>query len=245
MSSPYQAVRRNRLSEEIVDQIEKLVLTRQLQTGDSLPSERELAQDLQVSRQALREALRILAQKGLVQVLPGRGTFVAQPSANFLSDSLYAYLRLNPHLVRDFLETRLVIEVETAAIAAQRAQTENIEAMRSAVAGLAAYVGQPDRYIDADLAFHTELARAAGNEVLLLLNISLRGALRESIRYFAGKQEIVEQSVALHRSICEAVAAGHVEGARLAMREHFRITLADVEKHGAAIPIFSTQRVAA
>jgi len=229
MSSPYQAVKRNRLSEEIVDQIEKLVLNRQLQVGDPLPSERDLARELQVSRQALREGMRILAQKGLVQVFPGRGTFVAQPSANFLSDSLYAYLRLNPHLVRDFLEARLVIETEAAALAAERAPEEHLIAMKKAVDDMETYVSDRDHWIDADLAFHTELARATGNQVILLLITSLRGALRESIRYFSTVPHIVSASVELHRNVYKAVAARQVEASRRAMHEHFQITLAAMD----------------
>ena len=139
MPSPYQAVKRTSLAEDIVEQIEKLVLNKELQVGDPLPSERELARELQVSRQALREAMRILVQKGLVQVQPGRGAFVAQPSANFLSDSLYAYLRLNPHLVRDFLEARRVIETEAAAMAAERATPEHLVAIKKALDDLEAY----------------------------------------------------------------------------------------------------------
>ncbi len=255
MASPYQAIKHNTLADDIVEQIEKLVLNRQLQVGDPLPSERDLAHELQVSRQALREAMRILAQKGLVQVRPGRGAFVAQPSAEFLSDSLYAYLRLNPHLVLDFLETRRVIETEAAAIAAERAAAEHLVGMKKALDDLERFRGDlahwieagvanhsesgrmedlqahklaQAHWIDADLAFHTELARATGNQVILLLTLSLRGALRESIQYFASTRHIVEASVGLHRNIYNAVAARQADAARRAMREHFQITLDEV-----------------
>ena len=241
MSPPYQAIRHTRLSEDIVEQIEKLVLNRELQAGAPLPSERDLARELQVSRQALREAMRILAQKGLVQVLPGRGSFVAQPGANFLNDSLYAYLRLNPHMVRDFMETRLVLETEAAAIAAERATTENLSAIKQAVEDMESNLDTPDRYIDADLAFHTELARATDNHVILLLITSLRSALRESIRYFASIPEIVSRSTELHQKVYDAVAARQGEAARQAMRAHFRITLAELDRSNPLVSTSSPQ----
>lgn len=229
MASHYRAVKRNSLSIEVVEQIEQLVLNQALQVGDPLPSERKLAQELQVSRQVLREAMRTLTQKGLVQVLPGRGAFVAQPTAGFLGDSLHAYLRVNPHLVRDFLETRLVIESQTAFIAAERAAPEKIMSIKAALDDLDANRGNPDRFIEADLAFHTELALATGNEVLSLLVVSLRGALRESIRYFAANPDIVAHSSLLHRQVYDAVASHQARAAENAMREHFRITLAQLD----------------
>jgi GntR family transcriptional repressor for pyruvate dehydrogenase complex len=238
MASPYQAVRRSSLSEDIVEQLERLMLNKELQVGDPLPSERELARDLQVSRQALREAMRVLAQRGLVQVLPGRGTFVARPGPNVLSDSLYAYLCLNPHLVRDFLETRRIIESEAAAMAAERASVENLIGMKHAVDDMEAYTSDQDRFIEADLAFHTELARATGNEVLGLLVVSLRTALRESIRYFSSVPHIVAASGDLHRNIYNAIAAKQVEASRRAMHDHFQITLAEVDSGRAAAYIF-------
>ena len=244
MSSPYQAVKRTSLSGDIVEQIEKLVLNKELQVGDPLPSERDLASELHVGRQALREAMRILAQKGLVQVLPGRGAFVAQPSANFLSDSLYAYLRLNPHLVRDFLETRRVIESEAAAIAAERAPLDSLIAMKKAVDDMETFKADLERWIDADLAFHTELARATGNQVIQLLTLSLRGALRESIRYFGSVPHIVSASVELHRNVYDAVAARQPEAARRAMQDHFQITLDEVSSVN-AVPRPSAQAVLA
>ncbi len=260
MSSPYQAIKHNTLADDIVEQIEKLVLNRELHVGDPLPSERELAHELQVSRQALREAMRILAQKGLVQVSPGRGAFVAQPSASFLGDSLYTYLRLNPHLVRDFLEVRSILETEAAAIAAERACPEHLAAMKAALddlgarradlahwidAGVAshpeaaraedveAHRSSLGRWSDADLAFHTELARATGNQAIFLMTLSLRGALRESILYFSSQPHIISASVDLHRNVYEAVAGKQVEAARRAMREHFRITLDEVRRSSA------------
>jgi len=230
MSPEYQPVKHSRLSEEIVEQIEKLVLSKELRVGYPLPSERELARRFQVSRQALREAMRILVQKGLVQVHPGRGTFVAQPCASFLSDPLHTYLCLNPHLARDFLESRLVIETETAFMAAERATDDNLLAIKRALEDLEASLAYPNGFIEADLNFHTELAQATGNQVLALLVVSLRGALRESIRYFASKPEIVDQSPIIHRRIYDAVAARKSEAARQAMREHFRLTLDEVTR---------------
>jgi len=243
MASPYQAVRHNTLTEDIVVQLEKLVISQQLQAGDPLPGERELARDLQVSRPALREAIRMLAQKGLVRVRRGRGTFVTLPGLSFLGDSLQLYLTLYPHLLRDFVEARLVIETEMVALAARRASDENLAAMKKALDDLDAWALDPDLNADADLAFHIALAGATGNQVIQLLLTSLRGALRENIRYFALIPSIISECVGLHHEIYDAVAARNVEAAQRAMREHFRIDLAALEA-GAAPPNGQTSQLA-
>jgi len=221
MPPTYRAVGRRRLPEEIVDQIETLIVNSELRVGDPLPPERELARQLQVSRSALREAIGMLAQKGLVQVRPGSGTYVAQPTATFIADTLHLFLRLNPDLLLDFIESRIAIETETAAMAAERATARSIQALEKTVDDMNVYRDEPDRYVEGDLAFHIELARATGNQVLVLLITSLRAALRENIRYFVSHPEVIERSLRYHRQIYEAVAAHQPDAARAAMRLHF------------------------
>ena len=221
MPPTYQAVGRRRLPEEIVDQIETLIVNSELRVGDPLPPERELARQLQVSRNVLREAIGMLAQKGLVQVRPGAGTFVAQPTAAFIADTLHLHLRLNPGLLLDFIEARIGLETETAGMAAVRAADCHIEALKKTLDDMDAFRGDPDRYVEADADFHIELARATGNQVLVLLITSLRAALRENVRYFVSKPEVVEKSLRYHHEIYDAVAAHQTDAARVAMRGHF------------------------
>ena len=89
MEATYRPVCRRRLTDEVVDQIQDLIVKSELRVGDPLPPERELAQRLQVSRNVLRHAVGMLSQKGLVEVRPGSGTYVTHPSGSFIGESLH------------------------------------------------------------------------------------------------------------------------------------------------------------
>jgi GntR family transcriptional repressor for pyruvate dehydrogenase complex len=222
MTPVYQAIGRHRLPAEIATQIERLILGRELKAGDRLPAERELAQQLQVSRNALREAIQILAQKGLVQARAGSGTYVSEPSAVFIGDSLHVLLRFNANTLLDLMEARTVVEGETAALAARKADELVLRAVKAALDQMDAHVNEPDEYTEADLTFHTELAQVAGNQVLQLFVLSLRSALRENIRYFSRTPNENEKSLVFHHRIYDAVMARQPEVARQNMREHFQ-----------------------
>ena len=228
MPPTYQPVGRRRLADEIVDQVEELIVKSELRVGDPLPPERDLARQLQVSRNALREAIGMLAQKGLVEVRPGTGSYVAQPTAAFIGDSLHFLLRLNANVLIDLMEARVVIESETAALAAQKATADALQGVKAALDEMDTHLAQPDEYTEADLTFHTELAQAAGNQVLLLFLLSLRAALRENIRYFARSQQENEKSLRFHHRIYEAVLARQPDIARQNMSAHFQPFIAYV-----------------
>jgi GntR family transcriptional repressor for pyruvate dehydrogenase complex len=221
MPPTYQPIGKRRVSDDIVDQIETLIIRSELRVGDPLPPERELAQRLGVGRNALREAIGKLAQKGLLEVRPGSGTYVAQPSGAFISDSLHFLLRLNPGLLLDLMKARAIIETELAVMAAEKANAAQVQGMKTAVDTMQANRHDPDAYVEADLAFHTELSQAAGNQVLVLILASLRSAMRENIRYFATLADAIERNVQYHRGIYEAIAARRPDAARAAMQAHF------------------------
>ncbi len=225
MQPTYRPVCRRRLTDEVVDQIQDLIIKSELRVGDPLPPERNLAQRLQVSRNVLRHAVGMLSQKGLVEVRPGSGTYVTHPSGSFIGESLHFLLQFNSSLLLDLLEARLLIETETAALAAQYAAPENLQAMKIALDSMDQYCADPDRYVEADLAFHTELAHAGGNQVLFLLLMSVRSALRENIRHFASNLDAIVTSTRYHHHIYEAVAAHQPEVARQTMRDHFALIL--------------------
>src|SRR5438105_12216821 len=132
----YKAVRTSRLYEQIVQQIEDSILKGTLKTGDQLPAERELAQQFGVSRTAVREAVKALSEKGLVEAYSGRGTFVTNGTSQAIRHSLDLMMRINQqdglaHLV----EVREILEPEIAAMAAIRMDRQQpLANMREAVA---------------------------------------------------------------------------------------------------------------
>lgn len=221
MAPTYQHIDRRRLADDIVEQIETLIIKNELRVGSPLPAERDLAQQFGVSRNVLREAIGKLVQKGLLDVRPGSGAYVAQPTGAFISESLHFLLRHNSDLLLDLMKARAIIETELAVLATQHAGAERIAAMGAHVEAMDINRHDPDAYVEADLAFHTEMALAAGNQVLVLILSSLRAAMRENIRYFATLAEAIERNVQYHRDIYEAIANRRPDAARRAMHTHF------------------------
>src|SRR6202046_3097590 len=117
----YKTVRTFRLFEQIVQQVEDSILKGQLKPGDQLPAERDLAQRFGVSRTAVREAVKTLREKGLVEAYSGRGTFVTNGTSQAMRQSLDLMIRINPQEgLSNLAELRLVLEPEIAGLAASR-----------------------------------------------------------------------------------------------------------------------------
>lgn len=226
-----EAIPHRRLSEEIVDRIERLILNEELRIGDALPPERELAVQLHVSRNILREALGMLVQKGLLEVRAGSGTYVARPDSEFLRDTLDHFIRFNKTALLDLVEARRAIEVEIAEMAAQRATPQDLDLLDAALAQLEASVGSVAPYTEADVHFHSTLAVIAKNGILELLLDSIRGTLRENIRVLVQHHPTaVEQAMNYHRRIARAVRAHDAAEARAAMREHLESVRRDLQE---------------
>ena len=217
----YKVVRTSRLYEQIVQQIEASVLNGTLKPGDQLPAERELAQRLGVSRTAVREAVKALREKGLVEAYSGRGTFVTDGTTQAARQSFDLMVKLgqvegSPHLA----ELRLILEPGIAAMAAERVKDEDLAAMREAVAVMERSQKDPEAYIEADLDFHLALAEAAANPLILSLIDSIVGLLREQrIRIF-NVEGGPQRGQVHHKRILDAMERRDPEMARSAMRAH-------------------------
>ncbi len=217
----YKVVRTSRLYEQIVQQIEESVLNGSLKPGDQLPAERDLAQRLGVSRTAVREAVKTLREKGLVEAYSGRGTFVTNGTSQAARQSFDLMVKIgqqenSPHLA----ELRLILEPGIAALAAERVKEEDLAAMREAVAVMDRSQKHPEAYIEADLDFHLALAEAVANPLILSLIDSIVGLLREQrIRIF-NVEGGPQRGQFHHKRILEAMEHRDPEMARCAMRAH-------------------------
>src|SRR5580704_18445318 len=131
----YKAVRTSRLYEQIVQQIEESILKGALKPGDQLPAERELAQNFGVSRTAVREAVKALREKGLVEAYSGRGTFITNGTSQAIRQSLDLMMKIGqPDGGVHLAEMRLILEPGIAALAAARVEEQHLSAMREAIA---------------------------------------------------------------------------------------------------------------
>ena len=227
----YKVVQTLRLYEQIVQQIEDSIRKGDLKGGEQLPAERELAQQFGVSRTAVREAMKTLREKGLVEAYAGRGTFVTNETARSMRHTLDRMMRTGPsegavHLV----EVREILEPEIAALAAKRADEEARAAMRESITVMDAARLDPEGFIEGDLDFHLALAEAAGNPLILSLIDSIVGLLREQRLRTYHIDGGAERGQYHHKRILEAIERRDPRGAHDAMCAHLRQVREDSQK---------------
>jgi GntR family transcriptional regulator, transcriptional repressor for pyruvate dehydrogenase complex len=230
----YKVVRTSRLYEQIVQQIEESIMRGTLKAGDQLPSERELALKFGVSRTAVREAVKALHEKGLVEAYSGRGTFITNGTSQAVRQSIDLLMRMDQPGGSAYLaEVRQILEPEIAALAATRIQEPQLVLMREAFTVMNGALQDPDAYIEADLDFHLALAEAAENPLILSLLDSIVGLLREQrIRIFfedGGPQ----RGQYHHARILAAIERRDTEASRAAMRDHLQQVREDSGPHQA------------
>jgi len=217
----YKLVRTSRLYEQIVQQIEQSIVKGDLKAGDQLPAERDLAQRFGVSRTAVREAVKALREKGLVEAYSGRGTFITDGTTQAVRQSLDLMVKIGqPEGSTHLAEVRAILEPEIAALAAVRIQEPELATMREAVAAMDRAGQDAEIYIEADLDFHLALAEGAANPLILSLLDSIVGLLREQRLRIFKVPGGPDRGQVHHKRILEAVEQRDADGARKTMRAH-------------------------
>ena len=206
-----------------------MVISGGLDPGERLPPERELCSLLGVSRTVVREALNLLEARGLVSIEHGRGAVVSGGGPRAVRDTLGLLLRVQPKTLWELLEMRGILEVEVAGLAAERAEDEDVAAMRLRLDRMRGSIDAPEGYVDADVEFHALLARAARNEVLLTMLEPVVDLLRTSRRVSAALPGRALRALGEHEEILARVEAGDAAGAREEMRLHLANTAEDIE----------------
>jgi len=228
MYTPIQSVR---VFEQVAEQIEKRILDGELRSGDRLPTERHLAEQFHVSRTAVREAMKILAQKGLVDMRPGRGTIVIDGANAAMQDSIDLVMKLRLGEVggsNNLVEVREILEIEIAALAAARATEKEIAAMREAVKIMDESLDDADAFIAADNRFHEALAQATQNTLIFILVNSIVNLLSEQRKQIFDVEGGPQRGQIHHKRVLESVIRRDPQAARDAMRSHLRQVREDV-----------------
>ncbi|MEV8633752.1 FadR/GntR family transcriptional regulator [Streptosporangium sp. NPDC051023] len=214
----------------VVPQLEnllrELLRDRRWKAGERLPSEVRLAEELGVGRSSVREAIRLLARDGLVDVRHGSGTFVTDlPPDDEEAPDVRRLLR-RARLLEAY-EVRRALEVEAARLAAQRIRPEDVERLRARLHDRQERIdGEPSAFVDADLEFHRAIVELSGNAVLVGLFTVVRPVLREAlIEMVAHEPDLPDVSCA-HADVLEALARGDVEGAITATVDNLENTMA-------------------
>lgn len=232
-----QITREPRLSDKVADTMLETILSQELQAGDQLPSERELGEQFGVSRTVVREAVRALVAKGVIEVRSGSGLRVAAVNAAAVTESMSLFLRGGAFGFEQVHEVRALLEVHIARLAAERRTDVDLTRMSEAHLQMKRDVEDVDAAARDDLEFHRAIARATQNYLYLLLLDSIGSTLidirRKNIGSGAMPTTIGQHALILDRIVaCDPAGAGeamalHLEGVASWWREHIARTAAD------------------
>lgn len=225
----------------VADGLMALILG-ELAPGASLPSEADLAERYDVSRLTVREAVKMLAGRGLLELARGRRAVVREPDGSAFGDFLTSLIQYDPKGLFDLVEVRLALEIQSVTLAARRASRaglaaiENtIEAMRAAEREIAAGAdpeAAEQRFHEADVGFHEALALASGNRILTYLFEAMASPLQESFYLTRRGHELrghkPAHTIAAHQAILKFVREGNARGAAEAMRTHLEDAERDI-----------------
>lgn len=211
-------------SEDVIDALGMKIVSGELAPGALLPTETRLAQSLGLSRPSLREALRALARKGLVDARTRRGTLVNDKFHwNVLDADVLRWIAAappDPAFFMDLLDLRVIFEPAAARLAASRATPEQILAIESAFRAMAAALpGNVEGCCQHDLAFHELIIAATGNRLLIRVAAAIRTALLAAFRLSSNARESYENSLAEHRAVAAAIRRRSPDDAEQAMRD--------------------------
>ncbi len=215
---------RKKLHDQITDHLQNLIVTDALQPGDKLPGERDLGTRLGVSRTVIREAIRTLTVRGLVEVQPGNGTFIKQLSPHIAAEPIRLLLLMEggENQFQNLMEILRVLEIEIAGLAAEKASDENLAALKEAIIGQQANIDIGVQFTKFDLAFHDTLIQATQNKLFQVLLSPVTDLLLDfrMAAFSIDPTTSVQEGIKHHQLIYEYIHARDIAGARKAMRKH-------------------------
>lgn len=226
--------RRSRV-DEVVDGLFDDIVARRLLADQALPSENDLGERFDVSRVTVREAVKVLQTRGMVRVESGRGSFV-QPLARWTS--LSAVLAAtsadgDSSAAEQLIELRRIFETGAAALAAQRAQPDEVEAIAADLETMRTAHASDDlvSFVAADLSFHDRILAASRNPFLTVMFAPLTEVLSERRAQTSRVRVIQQNAITEHAHVLEALRSGDPETARRSMDHHMQQTLDDLRRH--------------
>lgn len=204
---------------KVIGSLEKKILLGQLNQGEILPSERDLATEYGVGRATIREVLRELNERGLIDIRPGRGTFVARPDSGKAVSGIALWATRSGVTPANILEARIGLESQAAANAAELSSDIAPLVIPSILQRLEVET-DPSNVARLDVAFHLSIARLSGNPLYELLLTSLAPLTADLVASTVGNQELTACRAVEHQDIANAIYRADCDEAREAMIRH-------------------------
>jgi GntR family transcriptional repressor for pyruvate dehydrogenase complex len=213
------------LANRATGQLQALITNRTFHPGDRLPSERELGARLGVSRTVIREALRALSTKGLVEVRDGAGAYVRTPSTDLVSELLgicVSHMETGDVTSGNILEMRRILEIEMSGLAAKRRGADDLAELQRLLDRMAEPGSSRERWAKIDYEFHDRVAIASKNPLFPIVLRSISEVLMRGRLMGVRLPDYQAKALHHHRNVYEAIRAGSSEKARAAMADHLR-----------------------
>ena len=213
------------LPERVAEQIVRLIASNHLEPGEKLPNEFELCEQLNVGRGTVREAVKILAARHVLEIRRGKGTFVADEPGEISDPFGFTFYRDRLKLAQDLLEIRLQIEPWAASLAAERATDADIARIEGKCALVESDILSGKDHLPSDVEFHVSIAESAHNDVLP----KIIPVISYSVDLIGTVETVRSDTIVGHRAIRDAIAAHDAEAAGKAMREHLALNRRMIE----------------
>ncbi len=226
----FNSVKRTKISEEIANQIKRLITDGKLKPGDRLPPERELIKQLGVSRPSLREALNSLVTIGLLEVRQAKRTFVKSVTSKLIEDPISLLIKADEQKVFDLIEVRKAIETWAAYHAAQKASQEDIEKLDALLKEMKKAFEEGRSWEKEDADFHLAIAQSTHNTIQVHIMSSIYDLLRQSMAKIFIKREQVKKLIDHHHQIFLAIKNRAPEKARQKTLDHLNYVESELKK---------------
>ena len=217
-------IERKRLADQIIEKLAAMIAVGDLKPGEKLPSEPELMKSFGVGRSSVREAIGALSLVGLITVRHGDGTYVAETSEESQTKPIGLMLAVGRNKIRELVEARIIIEKATVQLAAELATDEEIDEIIHQHNLLKPPLHNDKKSIQADISFHTAIAKASHNSVLIRFLSELRQPMKhwmeQKAKHDWGYEKVYDQ----HNEIVEAIKSRDADRAQSSMRKHLEST---------------------
>ena len=225
-----QRIIKQKLSEQVADQLEQLILNGYYKEDEKLPSELELTQEFEVSRNVIREALNVLKERGLVNIKNGLGAFVTRPQADNITSSIERMIVIDNIDYRQIYFVRILLETANCSEAALRITPEELDNLENIYHKLTSKKLTLSERRKMDYSFHIAIAKASGNKLLLLFTESMKTVCEDAMFLPEDVQarNSIDEAIAFHRKILDALKNHDPEAASGWMRKHLEKSVKNI-----------------
>lgn len=210
--------RRKQLADQIAEDLQERILKGEWRQGEKLPTEFELIELLNVGRGTVREAVKILVARNILEIRRGNGTYVVEKPGQMEDPFGFAFYSDKIQLADDLCEVRLLLEPDIASLAAQRATKEEVAYIEECCRKVEEVIARGEPHMEVDVIFHEAVAAASHNRVIA----NIVPVIQQGVSVFAEvtNSSLTEMTVQTHRQVADAIARHDSNAAYAAMREH-------------------------